>query len=135
MMATDASILSGSSPADLWRALAAVAAAKAAAIRAGDADGVDTLIAEKERLDPWLAWLSVLSQRDITRDVAADATLPKIIAAAQASEQAAEAALTAAQEQARIELAALRARRTAQDAFRPGTAASAPAPRFFDRQS
>ncbi len=122
-------ILSDSSPADLWRAFAAAAAAQADAIRTGDADRLDILLDEKEAL------LSVLSRRDIARDAAADASLPDVIAAAQASEQAAEAALTAAQEQARIELAALRARRTAQQAFRPDTAASAPAPRFFDRQS
>ena len=116
-------------PADLWRALAAAAAAQVEAIQVGDADGLDALLREKETL------LTALSRRDAAQDAAADASLPGLMAAAQASEEAAEAALVAAREQARAELTALRARRTAQQAFRPDTPTATPAPRFCDRQS
>jgi len=121
--------------ADLWRDLAAASLAQADAIASGDADRLDALLDEKERL---LAALAAAGDAPPTDKVPLDPGLLAFAREAQAHEQAAETALRAAQAALAEKLSALRAQQHARNAFASGgrrrPAAAPPEPRFFDRK-
>ena len=118
--------------ADLWRDLAAASLAQADAIASGDADRLDALLDEKERL------LAAAGDAPPTDKVPLDPGLLAFAREAQAHEQAAETALRAAQAALAEKLSALRAQQHARNAFAGGgrrrPAAAPPEPRFFDRK-
>lgn len=115
--------------AELWQAFATVSAAQKDAIDAGDADALDALLTEKDRL------LQALARRDVTRDATRDPSLLPLIEAVQQHEQAAGLAFAEARAQLGRKIAALREQRAAGKAFGQ-SAPKAPEqqePRFFDQ--
>lgn len=110
----------------LWTALGAACAAQGDAIAAEDADRLDALLTEKERL---LAALQAAPP-------ATDPALRALMEEAQRSEACAEAALEKALLRFKEQLSATRARRAARQAFLSGGCSlpsPSPIPRFFDR--